>query len=471
MLKKIIGREKEKAVLHKILESGQSEFVAVCGRRRIGKTFLIREALEKQIVFQLSGLANSSTKEQLQNFAQTIALYDSTIKAKPKNWLEAFLILTKYLLTLSEKRKVVFIDELPWLDTAKSDFMSGLEHFWNGWASTRKDIILVVCGSATSWMMDKLINNHGGLHNRLTQRIFLQPFTLKETEEMLQSKGISYSRYEVAECYMVLGGVPFYLSMLDSKVSLAQNIDSLLFDPMGMLHSEFKNLYAALFKNSEDYEKVVAALSTCNQGLTRSDILKKAKLKSGSKMTTILNNLEYCGFIRSYTNFSYSKKDSVYQLVDFYTLFYFRFLKDAAFRDIKYWSAIQSTPTFNTWAGLSFELLSLQHAEQIKDALGVRGVLTESFAWRSRENKAQIDLVLNRNDQTINICEMKFSRGMFTITKQYADELRKKMLIFQTETKTKKSLQLTMITSNGVQRNPHSSVMTNEVLLDDLFKS
>ena len=472
-MKEIIGRIKEQKKFKQILNSKKSEFVAVCGRRRVGKTYMIREFFSENIVFQLSGLSNRPTAEQLKNFAHTLSLYTGEEELQLEDWLDAFYKLEKYLLSLKDGRKVVFLDELPWLDTPNSNFIAGLEHFWNGWASDRKDIVLVVCGSSTSWMMDNLINNHGGLHNRITNKFLLQPFNLQETEEMLLSKGFHLSRYEIAECYMVMGGIPFYIDMLDSSKSLAKNIDELFFDPVGTMHNEFENLYASLFRKSDDYVRVVQALSSHNQGITRNDIVEKTGLKSGNALTTILRNLEYCGFIRSYTNFAYAKKDMLYQLIDFYSLFYFRFIHGKGFRDIKFWSTIQSTSEFYTWAGISFELLCLMHVEQMKKSLGIAGVLANVYAWRSRKSSggAQVDLVIDRNDQTTNLCEMKFSKGSFVINKKYADELRNKIETFETEIKNRKSLQLTFVTTNGVEQNAHSGIVTNEVLLEDLFSA
>ena len=453
------------------MNSKKSEFVVVCGRRRVGKTFIIREFFKENIVFQLSGLSNRPTNEQLKNFSHTLSLYTGKEEVLPEDWLDAFYRLEKYLLTLENKRKVVFLDELPWLDTPNSNFVAGLEHFWNGWASARKDIVLVVCGSSTSWIMDNLINNHGGLHNRITNQFIIQPFNLQETEEMLLSKGFRLFRYEIVECYMVMGGIPFYIDMLDASKSLSKNIDELFFDPVGAMHNEFENLYAALFRKSDDYVRVVKAMSQHSKGITRNDIVASTGLKSGSALTTILKNLEYCGFIRSYTNFAYAKKETLFLLIDFYSLFYFRFIHGKGFRDIKYWSAIQPTPEFYAWAGISFELLSLQHIEQIKKALGIAGVLANVYGWRSRKKNgdAQIDLIIDRNDQTTNLCEMKFCKGRFAINKKYAEELRNKIDVFEAEIRNKKTLQLTFVTTKGVERNGHSNVVTNEVLLGDLF--
>ena len=476
MKNNIIGRKSEQDTLACIYESRQSEFVAICGRRRVGKTFLVREYFEQEMVFQASGLAGGNTQEQLKNFFYTLRRYDRKVSSLPHDWLDAFEMLISYLDSLSQvERKVVFLDELPWMDTVGSDFISALEHFWNGWASARRDIVLIVCGSATSWMMDKLINNHGGLYGRLTHRLFLQPFSLGESETFLKNKGMMLSRYEMAELYMILGGIPYYLNLLDERLSLAQNIDRMLFNPNGQLYNEFSILYRSLFKDSEAYVKVVECLNKRGYGMTRTEIANAAQMKSGKTLTTILDNLESCGFIRKYVNFGCSTRKSLYQLVDFFTLFYFRFLRDSSFRNLLYWSKLQRTPRFYAWAGISFEILAMNHISQVKQRLGIAGVSTNLYSWRSKssgeadERAVQIDMVIERGDNTINLCEMKFSEGEFAINKDYDKILRNKIARFMEETKTRKSIQLTFISSYGLQRNMYSGIAQNEVVLDDLF--
>lgn len=475
MIGNIIGRKREQDMLRRIYESEQSEFVAVCGRRRVGKTFLVREYFEEQMVFQLSGLANSSTQEQLRNFYYTLRRFDITVNEAPKDWIDAFEMLINYLSSLKIQRKVVFLDELPWMDTYGANFVTALEHFWNGWASAQHDIVLIVCGSATSWMMDKLINNHGGLYGRLTHRIFLEPFNLCETEQFLQKRGFLLSRYEIVETYMILGGIPYYLSLMDARLSLAQNIDRLLFNPNGELYNEFNMLYRSLFSDSEAYIKVVESLNKKGYGMTRNEIAENTQIKTGKSLTTILDNLEACGFIRKYVNFGCSTKKALYQLVDFFTLFYFRFLIKSSFRDLQYWSKIQHTSQFYAWAGISFEVLAIQHIQQIKHHLGIAGVATNTFSWRSKKSEdergAQIDLVIERADNTINLCEMKFSESDFEITKDYDAVLRNKIGRFRDETKTKKSVQLTFITTYGIHKNIYSSIAQNEVTMEDLFEN
>lgn len=467
----IIGRQKEQNILNSLKESGKSEFVALYGRRRVGKTFLVREFFADGFTFQFSGLANATTKEQLLHFHMTLKRQSSKDICLPKNWLEAFEQLIDFVEVSKQERKVVFLDELPWLDTPRSNFIQALEHFWNGWASARHDILLIVCGSATSWMIDKLINNHGGLHNRITSRILLEPFTLKECEGYFKAMNMDYTRYQIAECYMVMGGIPFYLSMLQKGLSVSQNIDNLFFEENAQLRNEFANLYAALFRNSEDYIKVVEAMSKKNKGVSRDEISKACKIPSSGALTLILKNLESCGFIRSYTAFGKQERDKLYQLMDFYTLFYFKYIKANKYNDEHFWTHSLDTPQHNAWAGNSFEMLCLHHVKNVKIALGVAGVQTLVSTWRSKTaaKGAQVDLIIDRKDQTINLCEMKFSTQAYSISKKEEELLQTRKLAFMEETKTRKAVHLTMVTTFGVKPNMYSDRIQSEVTLEDLF--
>lgn len=471
MKEKIIGRKREKILLDEILRSGKSEFIAVCGRRRVGKTFLVKEFFEDEIVFQTSGVANSPRKIQLKSFYNDLIAQGMPASKEPSDWLDAFLMLRQFLKQAGNERKVVILDELPWMDTHRSGFIPALEHFWNSWAAGRHDIVLVVCGSSTSWMMDKLINNKGGLYNRITRRIFLEPFTLAETEQMLLAKNIHLSRYETAELYMILGGIPYYLDMVSPSLSLDQNIDELFFHRNGALANEFANLYAALFYNSEDYIKVVEALSKKRDGLSRDEIVTESGLPSGGTLTNMLQNLEWCGFIRSYNGFQSERKNvALYQLTDFFTMFYFRFLAKRRKAE-NTWQTIQGSAEFNAWAGLTFELLVLSHSDMVKSALGISGVNSQEYAWRCYDDGggAQIDMVIDRADNTINICEMKFSVAEYTISKNYEMNLRNKIAMFMKNAPRRKSIRLTMITTFGVEHNMHSGIVNDNITLDDLF--
>ncbi|MDR2425444.1 MAG: AAA family ATPase [Prevotellaceae bacterium] len=470
MNKKIIGRKQEISKLQGLYKSGKPEFVAVFGRRRVGKTFLVRELLEKKFAFDLAGLAKGSMKEQLMNFHFTLKRAADNKFSVPKSWLEAFEQLISVLQKSGKKRKVIFIDEISWLDTHKSGFLTALEHFWNAWACSKRDIMLIVCGSATSWIVNNLINNHGGLYNRITATIELFPFNLHETELFLKSKNIHWNRYQIAEIYMILGGIPFYLEKLKQGKSVSQNIDNMFFYKNASLKKEFQNLFVSLFDHAENYEKIVEFLSSNRKGLTRKEILEKAKMKSGNKITTILNNLKYSGFIRAYSQPT-KKTEIIYQLLDSFTLFYYSFLHKNNFRDEKFWTNTINTSQHNTWAGLSFETICLLHVKEIKKKLEILGVQSSEYAWRSNnsEQNVQIDLLLDRADNIINLCEIKYSKLSYTITKDYEEKLREKIEVFKQETSSRKTIHLLMLSTFGVKQNKYSGIVQNEIHLDDLF--
>ena len=469
----IIGRKEEQQILRLAAQSENSEFVAVYGRRRVGKTYLIRETFGYKFTFQHTGLAKGNTKEQLFSFAISLrdAGYDDC--PIPKSWLEAFSLLSTYLKNSTDEKKIIFLDELPWMDTPRSNFISAFEHFWNGWASARKDIVLIICGSATSWIINKVINDHGGLHNRVTKQIALQPFTLKECEMFTESKGIEMSRYQLAECYMVLGGIPYYWSLLEKGLSLSQNMDKIIFAKNGKLSNEFNQLYASLFKSPEQYIDVVTALGKKKAGMTREEIIAATDMYSSGTLSKVLDELEYCGFIRKYNGFDKKSKQAIYQLIDNYTLFYFKFIQQNENNDEHFWSASIDSAMHRAWSGLAFERLCMAHTQQIKAALGIAGVLSNVYSWRKEADEmsdgAQIDLLIDRKDQVINLCEMKYSLSEYAIDAEYEHKLRNKKSIFIDTTKTRKAVHLTMVTTFGIKTNAHSGIVQNEVKLDDLF--
>mgnify|MGYP003429465932 FL=1 len=469
----IIGRTEEQETLRSAAESEYSELVAVYGRRRVGKTFLIRETFGYKFTFQHTGLAKGNTKDQLFSFAISLrdAGYDDC--PFPKSWLEAFNLLSHFLNNSTDDKKIVFLDELPWMDTPRSNFISAFEHFWNGWASARKDIVLIICGSATSRIISKVINDHGGLHNRVTQRIALQPFTLRECEQFARHRQLEMNRYQIAECYMVMGGIPYYWNLLERGQSLTQNIDKLFFATNGKLANEFNQLYASLFKSPELYIAVVTALGKKKAGMTRDEILKSIAQQSNGALSKVLDELEYCGFIRKYNGYGKKSKQAVFQLIDNYTLFYFKFIQQNENNDEHFWSTSIDSAAHRAWSGLAFERLCLVHTRQIKAALGIAGVLSNIYSWRKEADEysdgAQIDLLIDRNDQVINICEMKFSMSEYAIGATYERNLRNKKTAFINATNTRKAIHLTMVTTYGIRHNSHSGIIQSEVVLDDLF--
>ncbi len=470
----LVGREKEKRQLLEIQASDKSAFVALYGRRRVGKTYLVREVFPEQISFYSTGLANAGTASQLTVFHAALQKYEPERQNEvPKDWFGAFQQLMLLLERKPAGRKIIFLDELPWMDTATSGFIPALEHFWNAWASARKDIALIVCGSAAGWMISNLINNTGGLHNRVTHRIRLSPFNLSECEQFLREKGSVWDRYQLIQLYMAMGGIPFYLDLVDSKQSAAQNINRLCFEKDGQLREEFNNLYRSLFNKSEKHIAVVEILSQRTKGLTRKEIIEKTQLSEGGSSTRILNELIESDFIRKYPSYGKSKNDSLYQLIDCYSLFYLKWIKNSSSLDEGYWISQIDSPAQRAWSGYAFEQICLYHLREIKIALGISGVQTESSSWigRSERKGAQIDLVIDRRDRVINICEMKFSIDTYTIDKKYADELRNKLNVFRAETETKKALFLTLITTFGITQNKYSALIQNEVKMDALFSA
>ncbi|GHV09797.1 hypothetical protein FACS1894162_1220 [Bacteroidia bacterium] len=394
------------------------------------------------------------------------------------NWFEAFEQLQSFIVeTKSRGKKVIFIDELSWLDTQKSGFMQALEYFWNSFASARKDIVLIVCASATSWLINKIIKNKGGLHNRVTQQIALQPFTLGETELFLKSRKIECNRKQIIEYYMVMGGVPFYLESIKKSKSVAQNIDAMFFAENAPFKDEFSLLYNSLFQHSEKHIAIINALSTKKKGLTREEILQLVAIADGGSVTRILEELEQCGFIRIYNDYRQQSKNRIYQLVDFYSLFYLNFIANEKQLPENYWASQIDNPKHRAWSGYSFEQVCLAHVRQIKNKLGISGVTTKVYSWRSRDvarhvsadNGAQIDLIIKRNDKITNLCEIKFANKEFVIDKKYDEVLRNKKYTFIEETSSRDAVHLTMITTYGVKHNAYWGNIQSEITMNDLF--
>jgi AAA+ ATPase superfamily predicted ATPase len=466
------GRVEEAAQMRQLLGSNKSEFLAIYGRRRVGKTFLIRNVYKADIVFQMTGIAGADMSQQLTNFFSALQLANpaNSNAAIPENWFKAFEQLRDLLERSKKQKKVVFFDELPWIDTPRSNFLSGLEHFWNSWASSRDDIILVVCGSATSWMLSKLINNKGGLHNRVTQRIRLLPFDLRETEAYFSTKNIVLDRYQIVQLYMAMGGIPFYLNEIMPGRSAFQEIERLCFMKGGILVNEYDNLYRSLFSGADRHMTVIEVLSQKNKGMTRSEIIEAGKLENGGNTTKVLLELEESGFITKIYPFEKKVKTTLYRLTDQYSLFYLNFIKDSRAFGEGAWLSRIDNPGWRAWSGYAFENICFSHIGAIKRALGIGGVYTEVSSWSNVEKGVQIDLLIDRRDQVISLCEIKFSQDVYSITKAYRGELEKKVSAFRTVSKTRKSVFLTMITTFGLEQNVHSiGFVQNIIKLEDLF--
>ncbi len=473
-MNRIIARTHEIETLERKYRSGKSEMVIVYGRRRIGKTFLVNNVFSDRFTFTFVGARKQKQEKQLQRFAMQLKLFsDSPYAPALNSWEEAFIELRTLIERKpSDERKVIFFDEMPWIDTPKSSFVETLEYFWNAWAAQRNDIMLIACGSATSWMVNKLVKNQGGLHNRITEQIYLRPFRLGECEEYLHENGCMWDRYTILQCHMVMGGVPYYMNLLNPEQSLAQNIDRLFFAKNAPMREEFEELFNALFNQADKYITVVKALTRSREGLLRSEIMEKTKMSGGS-LTKIMENLERCDFIETYARYKSSVRNTLYRINDPYTLFYFKFLHNKNTKDEHWWTNNMHSHSVESWQGFSFETICMIHLEQIKRKLGISGISTTTSSWRKLGNDedkgTQIDLVIDRADRIINLCEMKFSEGPYTITMDYEYKLRNRMTIFREETKTYKSLVTTLVTTYGVLRGIHSGIVQSEVVMDDLF--
>jgi uncharacterized protein len=465
----IVGRKAEVKALEKAMSSDRSEFIAVYGRRRIGKTFLIRELLGDRFAFYTSGLSEGNLNAQVLNFNSSLRGFGDHISYdfKEVSWMNAFNNLKKLISTKGGDIKIIFIDEIPWMDTPKSGFMMALEHFWNTWASARKDIKLIICGSSSWWIIDKILKNKKGLYNRVTQRIKLEPFTLGETQEYLISKGFDYNLYQITQLYMVFGGVPFYLSLCDREFSPAQNIDHLFFGTSATLVDEYQLLFASLFTGYENHMKVIETIASSKNGLKRGEISSKSKIKDGGNLSKIFDELVASGFLRKYFSPGYSKRNITFQVIDNFTMFYYHFGKKINPLDSSNWLDGVNSPQYYAWAGNAFELISLQHIAQIKNALGIKGVEVNSYGINHPE--VQIDLLLDRKDNVVNIIEAKFSDDQYSISKDYAEKLRKKKTMVQQFFKPSKKVWLTMLTTFGLSSHKNAEMVHTVLTLESLF--
>ena len=481
----ITGRREELSTLQEIYESAEPQLLAVYGRRRIGKTYLISEFFKnKGIYFEITGMKEGTTNEQLFQFAYEFSrqFNKGGRIPTPKNWAQALNLLHEAIEKVAKDRKIIlFFDEVPWLASPRSKFLNALEHFWNRYLSRNKNVIMILCGSSASWIIRNIINNKGGLHGRVTRKIRLLPFTLSETEEYLTSRHIELERKQIVDIYMAIGGIPKYLSNVARGKSSAQVINDVCFSLNGGLYNEFDNLYRSLFENYGHHVAIVKALAKAMDGLTKDDLLDKVGLASGGSSTKVIEDLVDAGFLTYVPSYSKRKSGGIYRLTDEYSLFYLTWITENSqigleSIDSEFWIKKLGSPKWNVWSGCAFESLCLKHIQKIKKALGISGMSTIESGWRYLPKKtanrqgAQIDLVIDRADKCINLCEMKYSDTEFIIDKSYAEKLLNKKRVFKEQTSTTKTLFTTMVTTYGVKKNAHYlSVVDNQLTMDDLF--
>ena len=473
MTDEIIGRHKEQDLLSEYLGSGRAELIAVYGRHRVGKTFLIRKYFKNTFAFDMTGVLEGTRIEQMAAFNTALKIYGYQGK-KCNTWLDAFFALRELLERKMREgeRQVIFIDELPCLDTPKAGFVKALGHFWNSWANWHPEIMLIVCGSATSWMVRNVIDNHGGLHDRVTHEMALHQFSLSEAEEFFNAKGFMWNRLSVMQAYMAVGGVPYYMSLFNRKESPAMAIDRLFFAEKAEMRSEYRRLFSSLFRNPQPYLDIISVLASKRNGLTRDEISQFLGNHNNGHLGDMLTDLEYCDFIRKYRvqGKGVKRNSAIYQLVDFYTIFYHTFVKSKSAND-GFWTQNLETPRVNTWYGLAFERICQAHILQIKAALGIAGIRCDVYSWRSSssENGAQIDMIIDRADNTINICEIKYSKGEYDIKKDEYLKIRNRIDTFVNETSQRSSIVPILITTFGVVRGAYSDQIPIQLTLDNLF--
>ena len=475
----MIGRQREVKELNRLYERNRAELVSIYGRRRVGKTYLVDETFYGRLTFRHAGFspaekgAKGLLRAQLDHFYNSLELYGMEKCAKPNSWLDAFLLLEKYLQKIDDgSRQVVFLDELPWMDTPRSGFIMAFEGFWNNWGCHRKNLMVIVCGSANSWVLNNLINNHGGLYNRVTYEMKLSPFTLRECEDYYKENGMIFSRYDVVQSYMIFGGIPYYMGYVDGELSLAQNVDRILFARDAKLKNEYDRLFESVFVNPEAVKVIVRLLYTRNAGYTRREISEKLGISDGGRLSRNLNALIASDFAVKYVPFGLGKREEHYKLVDPFCLFYLHFMNETRAGNEEFWQQNAASQSVASWRGYAFENVCFNHIGQIKKALGISGVAASASAWSKREDDregAQIDLLISRKDNVVNMCEIKYYGGDFTIKKDYYRKLLHRQEMLMEELSPRMAVRSTLITTYGLTRNEYSGIFTNVINLDDLF--
>ncbi len=476
---KLVGREREQDLLKEALAKESSQLIAVYGRRRVGKTYLIENTLSKEIVFDSTGIKDVSMRTQLNNFAAQIKKQSKKFSKSPtpQSWFEAFQLLQEYIETKGSKKKVIYIDEFPWFCGQRSEFLPVFEHFWNNFCAKRNDLVVIVCGSAASFMVNKVIYNKKGLHGRISTTIRLMPFNLHETKTYLRYKKINWDHYDIVQCYMVLGGIPHYLNQLDNRYTLPQNIDRLCFKKGGQLVNEFDQVLISLFNNSALHKSIIIELAKKRKGLPRKALNLNLGKGNNKAFTKAIRELEESGFILESPSIDQKATKNLFRLNDEFCFFYLKYIKPNKGQGKGTWLHLYNSRSFDSWSGFAFEMLGMKHTLQIKKALGISNVRTTTHSWSSKETQksanqsgAQIDMLLVRQDRRIDIIEMKFYNKPYTISKSYKERILDKRDIFEEEVHPNAALALIMLSTKGLKKNVHSNILTDQLTMEILFE-
>ena len=479
----MIGRRIEQELLPEAIEKDRAQFVVVYGRRRVGKTFLVNEFFQNRYAFKHTAVSplnenlkpkHNLLKIQLKEFYYSMRSYGlQTGEPVPADWFEAFHQLQQLL---DAKRNdtnplVVFLDELPWLDTPRAHFMPAFEHFCNDWVLSRKDIKLIVCGSATSWILDKLVNDKGGLYGRVTLPMFVEPFTLKECKEFFHEGGYAMDDYDIVQTYMAFGGIPYYLDQFRKGFSVPQNFDTLLYGRQAPLGDEFDRLFSSQFAHPGELQQIVTLLAKNRSGYTREEIAQKCGFTTGGGLTRMLSALEKSTFVTPYIPFG--ERNVKFRLSDPFCMFYLKHVKDNR-NAIAYWQSQFNSPAMLAWSGYAFEDVCRAHIRQIKNALGIGDVNTRESSWivpgTKTERGMQVDLLIDRDDRKICLCEMKFSQGRFSVERDYAEKLQERIRRTMEFTRNTKPIISVLVTTYGLERNEYAGRFQKVVTMEDLFR-
>jgi hypothetical protein len=484
----LIGRQAERETLSRAAAVDRAALVAIYGRRRVGKTHLVRTHLAPLagVYFEIIGQHAAPRATQLANFKEQL---ESTFfryrLPELTSWREALSLLGDAVERAAHERPrepiVVFFDELPWMATHRSGLVPAIDYLWNARLSKLPNLVWVLCGSAASFMLDRLINAKGGLHNRITHRLRLDPFQLSDTRDFLASRGLRRGTAQTLELYMALGGVPYYLLQVPRGASAAQAIGQICFERSGQLSDEFARLFSSLFDDSGEHEKLIRAVAKRRAGVLRDELISLAGLKSGGRVSRRLDELEAAGFLARFVPYGKTKRDTSYRLIDEYCLFYLSWIEPAptssfSTSGVKYWQAKAGSPGFRAWAGYAFEGICLKHSAEIQAALGIDTMANVVGTWRyapasgTSDRGAQIDLLFDRPDGVINLCELKYAADEFVLTKAYAKELVEKVEIFKRRSKAKKDVLVTLVTTHGLKPGLwNDEVIDSVVTVDEMI--
>ncbi len=473
---KLVARSAETDELKRCERSGKSELVCVYGRRRVGKTYLVEQTFSGSFAFRATGVEGGNMRQQLKSFNQRLQEHGDPQRTIPKNWFEAF---SRLDIVLSREdaarspygKKVVFLDEFPWFATARSEFLMAFGEFWNRRGTAGDDIMVVICGSATSWIVGNVLENTGSLYNRVTSQVYLEPFCLGDAERFFVDRGFGWTRSQIAESHMVFGGLPYFLELLDPNESLRANIERLCFAPHALLAHESSKLLEATLKKSPAYDRLLSYLAKHRCGVEKQACFEQTGLAKGT-FARAVDDLLKCGYIREFKVPTKRGKPLFLQLVDPFLLFHYRFLSKKSGDRVGSWSdCIQDEARYKSWRGCSFEILCVLHEAQIKRALGISGVRTRCYPWTSDQGAggAQIDLVIERDDGIINICEMRCTDRPFSMDAATEASLLNKVDVFKRETGAKNPVKIVVVSASGIAGVAHTEYISRTITLDDLF--